>query len=62
MKINTSFMEGFGIGLLLYSILISFIIGPNIYKRGQIDAISGKIKYKLVEQEDKSIKWERIFE
>lgn len=41
--------------------LIGFLfgaVGPN-YKQGQIDAIRGKIYYKLVEQEDGETHWER---
>jgi len=32
------------------------------YKDGQIDYANGIIKYELVEQADKSMKWERIEE
>jgi len=32
------------------------------YKQGQIDAINGIIKYELVEQDDKTVDWQRIKE
>ena len=32
------------------------------YKQGQIDALSGKIRYKLVEQSDKSTQWVEVKE
>ena len=32
------------------------------YKKGQVDAINGIIKYELIEKEDKTVDWQRIKE
>jgi hypothetical protein len=50
---------------LIFAFIIGIIIGIMIsanpvYKRGQIDAINGIIKYELVEQTDKTFIWEKI--
>jgi hypothetical protein len=45
-------------------IIVMWVVGVLMtydrgYKTGQIDCINGTPKYHLVEQEDKSIEWER---
>jgi hypothetical protein len=50
---------------LIFAFIIGIIIGimisaNHLYKRGQIDAINGIIKYELVEQTDKIFIWEEI--
>ena len=37
-----------------------FISQPNEYRKGQIDAINGKICFELKKQEDSTIRWEEI--
>ena len=45
---------------IVFSVFHSKTGYQNGYKKGQIDAINGIIKYELVEQEDKSFQWRRI--
>jgi len=40
----------------------SFNFYNSGYMNGQIDAINGKIKYKLITNKDKSTKWNKIEE
>ena len=50
--------------LLWIGLMFIFIIAcyDDGYKKGQIDAINGNIKYELVTNPDKSTKWVRISE
>jgi len=49
--------------ILSFILFIGAVCGHNYsYKRGQVDAITGKIKYKLIEHVDKSTTWEWINE
>jgi len=41
---------------------IGFRLFEDDYRRGQIDALSGEIKFKLVEKDDGSKVWEEIKE
>lgn len=55
------FASGVWIGFVLVLILDN--VWPesfNSYKRGQIDALNGKISFELKVQEDKTTKWEKI--
>ena len=45
------FAGGFTLGLL---------VCMGEYKKGQVDALTGNVKYELVKQPDKSIIWEKI--
>lgn len=38
----------------------AYIINEGGYKRGQVDAINGKIKYELKSQEDGATEWRKI--
>jgi hypothetical protein len=52
-----------GITMVLFAaltILIVFSKYEDGYKDGQVDAINGKIKYKLEEREDKTTDWVEI--
>ena len=40
--------------------IIIGILSTKSYKRGQIDAINGKIKYELIENAKKEMVWDRI--
>ena len=48
---------GIMIGVLF---TVSFMLGN--YKNGQIDAINGNIHYELVQQNDGSTNWEKIYD
>lgn len=57
------------LGYILFVILFILIIITNTflfydsgYKKGQIDAINGKIEYELIEKENKTKTWEKIKE
>lgn len=49
---------GIFIGMLLMVILIN--AAGNTYKRGQIDALTGNVKYELVTNSDKTSSWKKI--
>jgi len=49
------------ISIIMFCLAIFLISFDHGYKHGQIDAINGKIKYKLVKQNNGSIKWEEIY-
>lgn len=55
------FMWGICFGLFIVFLLI-LTTNPreNFYKKGQIDAINGKIAYHLVKQENGSTIWEEV--
>lgn len=55
------FLSGFMLGLFILIVAIP-IIGHNDYKKGQIDALTGKVKYQLVMQEDSTRVWKSIRE
>jgi hypothetical protein len=60
-----SFILGMTIGLLIMISVFSLLIPKieeGIYRKGQIDAINGIIKYELILQEDGSTEWEEINE
>ena len=53
--------------VLVFIFLLGFLLGVGVvdgtgvlYKRGQLDAINGNIKYCLVKQADNSTQWEKI--
>ena len=58
-------MKDFTYLLIYLSIIISFALmimvsGLVGYKNGQVDALNGEIRYELVQQSDKSTKWDLI--
>lgn len=59
---GVGFIVGICAGAVLLSIII-FLTGSTYvdgYKDGQVEALTGKVKYELVEHKDKTISWERI--
>ena len=44
--------------IMILIFVMAMFLQIKSYKRGQIDCINGKIKYYLVEQSDKTMKWE----
>ena len=60
-KFGAFFCLGFVIGVIMSLILI-FIISKHtiFYKWGQIDALTGKVKFELVTQPDSTRTWEKI--
>ena len=54
-----SFLTGITIGILFVEY---FIVSPfsSSYKQGQIDALTGKIKYELVVKNDSTKVWKLI--
>ena len=46
---------------VLAFMFLGFVIGGIIwgddYRQGQIDALTGRVKYELKEQPDKSVRW-----
>lgn len=56
-----NFVTGMFVGLIIGAIMIALIakdISDDYYKKGQIDAINGNIKYELVIiQSDGSTEW-----
>ena len=66
MSLNT---EGSNVGLLFVGVFAGIILTMIIdnvfrepYKHGQIDALTGNIKYELIENSDSTKTWERINE
>lgn len=58
--IKACIIIGFGIMALLFIyFMFSDIIEVN-YKKGQIDALTGRIKYELVTKPDSTKVWEKI--
>ena len=56
---------GLVIGLFVAAVLLCVAVlalEELVYKRGQTDALSGKIQYELQEQPNNSVKWVRIKE
>lgn len=63
MKIDhTSWMFGYIIGAVVAFVMAHWLIEPAAYKRGQIDAVQGKVNFVLKTQADGSTKWEMINE
>lgn len=54
------FMPGFLLGILLGILVCIYSTAGVEYKLGQIDALTGKIKYELVQHDDKTVSWEEI--
>jgi ABC-type dipeptide/oligopeptide/nickel transport system permease subunit len=57
--------DGTAVVLGIICLIISLFAGlqsgfSSGYKRGQIDALSGKIKYELVQHDDKTVTWEEV--
>jgi hypothetical protein len=50
------------VSCVLLGYIISNIARGNSYKEGQIDALTGKIKYELVTNDDMTKTWELIGE
>jgi uncharacterized membrane protein YGL010W len=59
--IGWSFIIGLFIGMILGVILWGWIFDPigTGYKQGQVDALTGNIKYELVTQSDSTKIWEK---
>lgn len=57
-----SMIIGMIIGMILITVLIVFVwdIPKCNYRKGQIDALTNKIEYHLVINEDSTRTWERI--
>lgn len=57
-----NFYTGLCVGLVVSMLCLYLFINPerhNAYRKGQIDALSGKIHFELKKQEDGSIIWMR---
>jgi hypothetical protein len=55
------FAAGIWVGLVFaWAINTMWPESSNEYKKGQIDALNGKISFELKVQEDKTTRWERI--
>jgi hypothetical protein len=48
------------VACVIIILLIALFEYKDGYKNGQVDAINGKIKYKLEEREDKTTDWVEI--
>lgn len=62
-KFLDSFMGGYILGILAMVLSFGLILatvdeGPG-YKEGQIDALTGVVKYELVENPDQTREWKR---
>ena len=58
MKKNEEILVGIALGMMLGISLSSWFDMSENYKQGQIDALTGNIKYELVTQPDST--WEEI--
>lgn len=60
MKIDhTSWVFGYIIGAVVAFVVAHWLIEPAAYQRGQIDALTGVVKYELVENPDQTREWKR---
>lgn len=59
---GAGFFGGFILGAVIGIILWAVFFNPikEGYKRGQVDALTGNIKYELVTQPDSTKTWEEI--
>ena len=57
-----TFIIGVFIGFVLALILFIWQVFPKEYKSGQVDALTGKVKYEMVVHEDSTRTWEKIAE
>lgn len=60
-----NYIEGFILGMVVGAVIVVSIIATSPferrgYKRGQIDALTGTVKYELIEHENKTKTWEWI--
>ena len=46
--------------LIIAFFLATVLTGMVCYKQGQVDALNGDVRYELVQQTDKTIKWTLI--
>jgi hypothetical protein len=53
-----SFIVGLGVGMIFFKILLT--IASEDYKGGQIDALTGNVKYHLVTMPDSTREWRSI--
>jgi len=51
-------ISGVFIGAIVMWILL--VVLGYTYEKGQIDALSGTVKYELVKQDNDSVQWQRI--
>jgi len=49
---------GVFIGAIVMWVLL--VVLGDTYEKGQIDALSGTVKYELVKQDNDSVQWQRI--
>ncbi len=48
----------FMIGIVVTLLIFMYVVDP--YKQGQVDALTGNVKYELVTQDDSTIVWKEI--
>ena len=48
----------FMIGIVVTLLIFKYVVDP--YKQGQVDALTGNIKYELVTQDDSTKVWKEI--
>ncbi len=48
------------VGIILMLVISVIFIEPTVYKEGQIDALTGNVKYHLVVNPDSTRTWKRI--
>lgn len=55
-----SLLGGYVLGIVTaFFMMVSFGEYTQLYKQGQIDALSGKVVFELKKQEDNTVIWER---
>lgn len=55
-----NFFAGVGFGMLLLTMILTVSSEHSvIYKQGQVDALTGKVKFHLVENPDGTKEWKR---
>jgi hypothetical protein len=56
------FFDGFVVGAGIIAIILIILVaytGVDSYRRGQIDAVTGNMKYERVMQSDSTVTWEK---
>ena len=57
---DISLLCGYVLGMVnAFFVIFSFGEYTQLYKQGQIDALSGKVVFELKKQEDNTVIWER---
>lgn len=55
-------ISGIIIGMILGIFFMTLFVSDKMYKKGQVDALTGKVKYELMVNDDSTRTWKLIEE